>query len=634
MIINLIVSALLLCSAVLLGQDQTYVAGVKVMSIYDSTRKYKPNADRSDKLYFRPIDVDLWYPASLTSLDTAALFSDFVGLLEQRSNFYDDTKNYDGISDGLLQYIRSASDCDSARLVKKRSNSFTDAKTVHQKFPLIIYFTGYNGMGYENYLMFENLVKQGFLVASVSSIGRYPGVMTMEVPDLFEQIKDAKFIINNLQTSGLITDDIGIVGYSWGALAAAVMLMDDPFNIKAFVSLDGSEQFQYSNHEDDVKLTLVRESSFFKPEKIKASYLYLDSDVQENDSPDSVYNFIDFVKSEKRYLKIKGATHEDFSSLSAACDTNQMNPKYQLIQELVITYLTNKLKNTNGFGAMIAHEGITSEFIAPTKKHLSVDNKMVIKGLVIDKRSKAPLHYVNVGVWNKDQGTTTNALGEFALDVSKVNLNDTLRISMVGYESKIIPVSDLHRERGYIKVSLNEKKYELNEVGVFDKKLTSKILGNKTESRFFGVKFSSIDLGSEIAIKIKIKQAPTYLEKFQFNISYNTADTAAFRVNIYSMKGGQPHTNILQENIILRIGKQTGKIELDLSKYNIVVAEDFFISLEWIDGNLNSSEYATMSTGIVFSAGFINKGTYYRKASQGRWKKYPAGVGFNVTAKY
>jgi hypothetical protein len=283
---------------------------------------------------------------------------------------------------------------------------------------------------------------------------------------------------------------------------------------------------------------------------------------------------------------------------------------------------------------MITHKGVTSEFTAPTRKHLPGSDKMMIKGSVRDKRSKVPLNYVNVGIWNKDQGTTTNALGEFALDVSEANLNDTLRISMVGYESKIIPVNDLIKEPQYIKVTLSEKKYELNEVRIFDKKLTSKILGNKTESRFFGVKFSSLDLGSELAIKIKIKQAPTYLEKFQFNISYNSADTAAFRVNVYSMKGGDPHTNILQENIILRIGKQTGKIGVDLSKYNIVVTEDFFISLEWIDGNLVSKEYINSATGIVFSAGFVNKGTYYRKASQGRWKKYPAGVGFNVTAKY
>jgi hypothetical protein len=58
----------------------------------------------------------------------------------------------------------------------------------------------------------------------------------------------------------------------------------------------------------------------------------------------------------------------------------------------------------------------------------------------------------------------------------------------------------------------------------------------------------------------------------------------------------------------------------------LIVKDDIFIALEWIEGRDNS--------GIVFSAGFVNKGTYYRKASQGRWKKNPMGIGLNITAKY
>jgi hypothetical protein len=57
-----------------------------------------------------------------------------------------------------------------------------------------------------------------------------------------------------------------------------------------------------------------------------------------------------------------------------------------------------------------------------------------------------------------------------------------------------------------------------------------------------------------------------------------------------------------------------------------VVKDDIFIALEWVGGRKNS--------GIVFSAGLLNKGTYYRKGSQGRWRKAPIGVGLNITARY
>ena len=184
----------------------------------------------------------------------------------------------------------------------------------------------------------------------------------------------------------------------------------------------------------------------------------------------------------------------------------------------------------------------------------------------------------------------------------------------------------MEKQKLVLNIRLRERTDELKEIIITDKKPITKVLGNKTESKFFGGKFASGDLGSEIAIKIRIRDAPTYLDTFRFNISYNEGDTATFRVNIYEIEDGLPGKNVLTDNILVKINGDTGKTEIDLSKYNTIVTDDFFIGLEWVEGKRNS--------GIVFSAGFVNKGTYYRKASQGRWKKYPMGVGFNVTAKY
>ena len=129
-----------------------------------------------------------------------------------------------------------------------------------------------------------------------------------------------------------------------------------------------------------------------------------------------------------------------------------------------------------------------------------------------------------------------------------------------------------------------------------------------------------------MAIKIKIGKRPVYLNKFAFNISYNEGDSAAFRFNVYNVKNGLPYENILNDNIIVRVGNRTGQFEIDLVPYNILIHDDFIVSLEFIEGSKNS--------GIVFSAGFVNKGTYHRTASHARWKKYPMGVGFNVTVGY
>ncbi len=289
--------------------------------------------------------------------------------------------------------------------------------------------------------------------------------------------------------------------------------------------------------------------------------------------------------------------------------------------------MLDKLKGTEAFYENLPPEGITKYFSPPTISGSVTNDKQILSGRIRDKKSNLPLPFVNIGILNKDRGTTSNIKGEFDLSLSESDLNDTLRISMVGYEPKEIYLKDIFKKQKQIlNIQLQEKTNELKEIVIVDKKLTTKVLGNKTDSKFFGGKFASGDLGSEIAIRINIKDTPTYLETFKFNISYNRGDTARFRVNIYDVKTGIPNKNILTDNVILSINGNAGKIEIDLSKYNVVVNDDFFIALEWIEGKTNS--------GIVFSAGFANKGTYYRKASQGRWKKYPMGVGFNVTAKY
>ena len=616
-----------LISFSVLGQE--FQIGFKTISTYDSSRTYKPNTLISDKLHYRPVDVDLWYPADIGSSDTVASFSDLVYLLEHRSNFYDDTKNYNGLAEELLQYICAGVNCSDADNLKQiRTNSYVNPTPVAQKFPLVIYLAGLNGMSYENYLLFEALVKNGFVVASVSSIGRYPGNMTMDIEDVAEQINDAKFIINALTKKNFVSGDVGLVGYSWGGLAAALIAMTEQNKIKAVVSLDGSEQLTYVDEEENGKLNRIREADAFKPEAVKASFLYLDSDVSEWENlPDSIYNITDFISGDKCYLKINSATHEDFTSLSVLSDNDRDDAKYYVIQELAVNYLLDKLKGTKAFYENLPPKGITKYFLPPSISGSVTNDKNVLSGRISDKKSNLPLPFVNIGILNKDRGTTSNSKGEFDLSLFGSDLNDTLRISMVGYEQKEIYLKDIFKKHKQIlNIQLQEKTNELKEIFIVDKKLTTKVLGNKTDSKFFGGKFASGDLGSEIAIRINIKDTPTYLETFRFNISYNMGDTARFRVNIYDVKTGLPNKNILTDNVILSINGNTGKIEIDLSKYNVVVNDDFFIALEWIEGKNNS--------GIVFSAGFANKGTYYRKASQGRWKKYPMGVGFNVTAKY
>lgn len=625
--VPIIIGVFVVCSLNALGQVRQLSAGFKIIKLSDSSRLYKPNSPPTDKLYYRPLDVDLWYPTETISTDTTASLFDLIHLLEARARFYDDTKNFSGFTEEFLQYLCDNLNCPDYNMFKEiKTESFVNAKPAPGKFPLVIYFAGLNGMSYENYSLFESFAKKGFVVASISSIGRYPGNMSLEMEDLMEQINDGKFTKNYLTENNITFDKIALIGYSWGGLAATLWSMLEPSTVHAVVSLDGSERFHYYGDEDDEKLNRIRFSKVFKPQAIRASYLYLSSDFDLSNLPDSVYNITKFLTVDNKYLTIKNSSHEDFSCLGVSFNKEKL-PKHELIQKLTLNYVVDKLTNVKSFEQSISWDEVATD-LSPTTLKMRDENQASIKGTILDAKKQTPLPYVNIGIVNSDIGTATDAQGEFQLKFSGVTNNDSLRISCVGFEPKTYYLKSLIAEKSHrpIVIQLQEKRNELKEVVVIDRKLITKTFGNKTTSRFFGGKFASDDYGSEMAIKINGRKVPMYLDKFEVNISYNMEDTASLRLNIYNVKNGSPYENILNENIILRMGNQTGKIELDLSSYNIVVEGDFFIALEWIEGSQNS--------GIVFSAGFVNKGTYYRKASQGRWKRYPMGVGFNVTGKY
>lgn len=258
----------------------------------------------------------------------------------------------------------------------------------------------------------------------------------------------------------------------------------------------------------------------------------------------------------------------------------------------------------------------------------NLHSQVTYSGQVLDKNSKIPLPYVNIGVVNKNKGTVSNDQGDFQIDLDNAFDNDTLKISMIGYSPIRYKVSDfkeLIRKNPILQ--LQEENTALEEVVISSRKLKEKILGNKTTSKSMSGGFTSDDLGNEIGIKIKIKHRPTFIENFNVSIVKNEYDTMRFRLNFYDIKDGWPNTSLLRENIIIESNIKEGVLTVDLKEYDIVVYDDFIVTLEWIE-NLGDKN------GIAFSAGFLGSPIIVRTTSQGEWKKIGAiSIGFNLTVK-
>jgi len=91
------------------------------------------------------------------------------------------------------------------------------------------------------------------------------------------------------------------------------------------------------------------------------------------------------------------------------------------------------------------------------------DSIHILKGKVLDVKTRFPLKSAHVFNLNTVSGIVTNRFGDFKIKAKK---NDTIHISYIGYESvKLIVTNDLLKDKN-IEIAINEKVVEIEEVVV------------------------------------------------------------------------------------------------------------------------------------------------------------------------
>lgn len=244
------------------------------------------------------------------------------------------------------------------------------------------------------------------------------------------------------------------------------------------------------------------------------------------------------------------------------------------------------------------------------------------KGVVKDVKTNEPLPFVNIGVLNKGIGTVSDENGNFYLyiDSSKIGLNNVIQFSSVGYKSIKIKLADLkigHNE--YKKVVMEPDIFQLNEAVIVGKSTLRKvdeIIGYSYRSRKkLGYWKGDGSLGAELVTKIGVNKNARQLKQFYFHVVENYSDSVLVRVNVY--KGGTkyPEIKLLKENLALIINKEYGKEVVDLTPYNVIVDDDFYIGLELL------KVYGD-KVGLVLAADDMPSTSYRRYVSQDIWNSF------------
>lgn len=635
----------LLTSFALLGQSSTdvkiYYAGFKTLKLVDTSRMYKPNTTASDDLHYRPVDLDIWYPISAIEDNKKLTFGDLFGLFEQRANQYQDTV-YTGIVEELAQFyaIELGLGIEGGKkLLRAETDSYAEPEPAKGKFPLVIYMAGLNGMGFENFKILERLAARGFIVVSVWSVGRYPGNMTSHKLDMMEQVYDAEFVLRYLRSQDeliLSVDSIGVLACSWGGMSAATLADRNPV-VSTIVSLDGTETHYFGeSDEDDDHIREIHHSNLLNPEIGSVAYLHLESGSKlDAYSPTGEFHYYKKLNSpEKYYLRFLRSRHEDFTSIPSSLQASQNAVQiHNQIAETALLFFEKQLLKMNGFKSYYSKLSLSENISTiPFDKDYKNTDYSSVQGKIQDFKTGAALAFVNIGISKHEIGTVTNEDGRFELRIKPKMENDTIKISMIGYKTRMLTVKELLKQREN-EIKLKEETKQLQEVVVTTQGLKKKNLGNKTTSKFISTGFGYDKLGAEMGIKVNVRKRPTFVDAFNFHISYNRLSAKAlFRLNVYEVEKGRPSRNIMTENIIIPINpKQTGLISVDLIPHNIVLKDDVIVTLEWVKNEGENKK----GEGIFFSLGVLNSGTFIKRSSQGSFKKFSnMGVGMNFDVRY
>jgi hypothetical protein len=243
----------------------------------------------------------------------------------------------------------------------------------------------------------------------------------------------------------------------------------------------------------------------------------------------------------------------------------------------------------------------------------------IVKGTVLSKETNTGIGFVNVGIIGRNIGTVSDESGNFSITLDNIYNNDSIRFSMIGYDSKTLLISHF-KEDSLKKIYLTPKYYNLLEVKVTYRKAREITLGTEVLADLLRSGFESNDLGSELGIKVDVKKR-VKLKDLNLNVAICTFDSVTYRLNIYQLENKTEYKNILAEPIYISFSKDkiNKVITFDLTKYSIIIEGDVLITLEL---------FKDLGEGrLLFYTEFFTGSTYHRKTSEGKWTAAPGVIG-------
>lgn len=249
-----------------------------------------------------------------------------------------------------------------------------------------------------------------------------------------------------------------------------------------------------------------------------------------------------------------------------------------------------------------------------------------VKGFLKDNDTGKGIGFVNIGIIGKNKGTVSNENGTFNLHLTNNEIYDSIRFSIVGFNSRIISVRSL-LNNSIDTITLEQTNFKVPEVIIKYKKIKNILLGTSIPESKIGNGFFWNDLGCELGTLVDPKYK-VRVNDINLNIALCTYDSVIYRLNIYSYDDNQNFKNILSEPIYLAFTNKNIKtpVSIDLRKYSIVISGKTMVAIQLIkdlpDGRL-----------LIQSDYDNSNHSFNRLSVESPWREVPGGIGIYLTGQ-
>ncbi len=311
-----------------INKSGVHNVGFKVINTYDYSRSFISTLDFEGKESIgetaRPITIYMWYPATSSSSDNDQMaFSEYVyleklSLDESKSASEIRIENKEAFTSSLQRAAdeQEITDRFIESLLNDKNGVYKDAQPLEGNFPLILYTSvkpaSFSSLG-------EHLASHGYIVAAIQKMGamterfidRTPNPISIET-----RVRDLEFLVSYFRDfPNVDITRLGIMAYSSATLANVLFQMRN-MRSGVMIGLESWEGFKSG-------IEILKESPYYKPEKIRTPYLRIGKSKEES-SPvhATTFEFFNSIKYSDRYdIRFEDADHFSFSPFKISTKT-------------------------------------------------------------------------------------------------------------------------------------------------------------------------------------------------------------------------------------------------------------------------------------------------------------------------